>query len=108
MHNELSRAAVAASHSTCGIGGRRLQPVLHVAIRVVPAAQHLAAWRHRLVGQVLEQVVQQARVACALTHRECRSKCRIFKLLARVLSSRTRSPGTRRCVSQVWWKRRCA
>ncbi len=107
MHNELSRAAVAASHTvrkvrvrydrpgaalcvqgcvgarTRGRSRRRLQPVLHVALRVVPAAQHLAARRHCLVGQVLEQVVQQARVACALTRREMQIQMQNFKSYSR-------------------------
>ena len=64
---------------TRGHGRGRLQPVLHVALRVVAAAQHLAARRHRLVGQVLEQVVQQARVAFALTRRVRESRTQAEK-----------------------------
>ena len=47
-----------------GSGGQ-LQPVLHVALLVVAAQQPLAGRRHHLVRQVLQQVVQQAGVACA-------------------------------------------
>ena len=46
-------------------GGGQLQPVLHVPLLVVAAQQALAGRRHHLVRQVLQQVVQQAGVACA-------------------------------------------
>ena len=41
-----------------------LQPVLHVALCVVAPAQLVSLRRHHLVCQVLQQVVQQARVSC--------------------------------------------
>lgn len=41
---------------------RRLQPVLHVALCIVPPAQLVPLGAHRLVGQMLQQMIQQPSV----------------------------------------------
>lgn len=48
----------------CVSVGAGLQPILHVALRIVPPAQLVSFHSDHLVRQVLQQMVEQSCVAC--------------------------------------------
>lgn len=64
MDSRTGTCTVLTGALTCtGVSGR-LQPVLHVALRIVAPSQLVPLGRHHLVRQVLQQVVQQPCVPC--------------------------------------------